>query len=338
MPDAISSEDSPWYGYLRAVYGEALVLPYDMRKLRFVYQNSASWRKRYGDVDWPVAACAAPLRGTLTMKSIEEEDRLTEAEQPERCTNCRRWLDTRSPHHANGPRRHRAMHTANDRVALTVGYELYLDATGNGSLGLRWWQRDDILRHQDGAWLEVIRHRAAFEGFPGVGTWFNPAAGSDIWLNVGTTLRLPTKDADEALKRRWLLSRNATGRRVARGFAWQMIAVERDFRISASHGNFLTVLSYELNFDTLQLDHGAARAHPRMRLSGPELVVTSAATLLHPRCTCPGCSRRERLRRCPRSGTAGVCGQNITLRTHMAREPCVCSEHSTGPMLNCDGS
>ena len=37
------ASQSPWYGYLRAVYGPAVPLPFPLHTLRWIYHNSAYW-------------------------------------------------------------------------------------------------------------------------------------------------------------------------------------------------------------------------------------------------------------------------------------------------------
>ena len=96
---------------------------------------------------------------------------------------------------------------------------------------LRWWYAADSMRVPDGAWVEVARWAYPRESLPGVGTWFAPAAGSDVWINVGRSIRVPRK-ADAAHGQRsglaaaWAAKRNTSASRVNAASARALIAAE----------------------------------------------------------------------------------------------------------------
>ena len=68
IPASITSQESPWYAYLRAVYGgDELPLPYHLSQLRYVHHNDAVWREKHPGVEWPMPPCTRlpnPLGGT----------------------------------------------------------------------------------------------------------------------------------------------------------------------------------------------------------------------------------------------------------------------------------
>ena len=57
MPRFVNTSTSPWYGYLRAVYGPAVPLPFALDSLRWIYHGSAHWASAHPGVVWPMADC-----------------------------------------------------------------------------------------------------------------------------------------------------------------------------------------------------------------------------------------------------------------------------------------
>ena len=53
-PEIVTTADSPWIGYLTAVYGRRPVLPFVLRELNFFYHHDEHWPS---DVEWPMAPC-----------------------------------------------------------------------------------------------------------------------------------------------------------------------------------------------------------------------------------------------------------------------------------------
>ena len=58
IPRSVVTTASPWHGYLQAVYGAPVRLPFDLHSLTFFYHNDQEWRKKNPHVHWPMASCS----------------------------------------------------------------------------------------------------------------------------------------------------------------------------------------------------------------------------------------------------------------------------------------
>ena len=67
IPDSVTSRESPWYAYLRAVYGgDEVPLPYDLTRLRYIHHHDKVWQRMHPSVEWPMPPCTRlpnPLGG-----------------------------------------------------------------------------------------------------------------------------------------------------------------------------------------------------------------------------------------------------------------------------------
>ena len=173
--------------------------------------------------------------------------------------------------------------------------------------------------------MEVARWQYPREFEAGVGTWFAPAVGSDVWINTGRSVRISHKDtgADSqhsGLALAWAAHRNMSqaNTRLAR----QLFARELGRDPWASRffpGDVFTAMAYELGFDTVQIDLGTNQ---------PEIVVVSRESMVRSGCCEDGsCSAIEALRRCelPPS-THSACGHRIAVRTARLARECSCAQ------------
>ena len=47
----MTSRESPWYAYLRAVYGwDEVPLPYDLTRLRYIHHHDKVWQRMHPSV------------------------------------------------------------------------------------------------------------------------------------------------------------------------------------------------------------------------------------------------------------------------------------------------
>ena len=57
LPREVSTSDSPWFAYLKAVYRSPVVLPFDLSRLSFFYHRDDAWEREHAAVEWPMAVC-----------------------------------------------------------------------------------------------------------------------------------------------------------------------------------------------------------------------------------------------------------------------------------------
>lgn len=173
IPEVVESVRSPWYGYLQAVYGGAVPLPFPLRSLRFFYHNSARWRVLHPDLDWPMPSCVFKpfYSGALNRILSRADDMATSDPSVPLCSKarCASWL--------------RPITAGEQR---TIGVALYPDRHVNGTEGSNLFE----MVHSpvdEGSWVEVMRMAAPAEMFDGQGSgcWFQYARGSNVWLKVG---------------------------------------------------------------------------------------------------------------------------------------------------------
>jgi len=195
IPEQIETPDSAWYGYLRAVYGPSLTLPFDLGRVNFFYHHDdQTWARRFPRVEWPMSSCRIPV------PTMNLHTGLSVVEVP-RCdvTVCSRWLQPKDTQHQP------AVFAISQTCAMpnadyneSVGVVIFGEPISAGAVA----SRSDLGRHLVGQseWAEVIRGSddmifpPGHEGVNGYGCWFFPAIGSGIWVNTGNTLQLRNKD------------------------------------------------------------------------------------------------------------------------------------------------
>ena len=57
LPREVSTSDSPWFAYLKAVYRSPVALPFDLSRLSFFYHRDDAWEREHAAVEWPMAVC-----------------------------------------------------------------------------------------------------------------------------------------------------------------------------------------------------------------------------------------------------------------------------------------
>ena len=164
LPRLVKSRRSPWFAYLRAVYGEDVPLPFDLHSIRFVYHNTPRWQALHPRVPWPMPGCFGFH------------------EAPPMCApaECQKW--------------YRDSYSGDEPAPPPYFHRVYpLNRTAGWTLGAKWESRVPITnpRAPPNTWVEVLRYRISIrEGEAGYGFWFNRAPGSGVWINVGKTCRL----------------------------------------------------------------------------------------------------------------------------------------------------
>ena len=301
---------SPWLPYLHAAYGGNPAFPYDLRQLRLLkLPRARGGLDTHPNASLPTPRCLPKRQPLPPSTLLGRTSGFVLEEWPAnlpRCSSCAGWLDDAPLPHA----------------APVQGLELY-SATAGELTSLRWWFSGDTMRAPDHSWVEVARWQYPRESDTGVGTWFAPAPGSDVWINTGRSVRISHKrtgadSVHSGLALAWAASRNlsAVNARIAR----DLISPELGWN-PWSHYNFhadiFTVMAYELGFDTVQIEVGT---------DVPEIVVVSAVSMLRADCCEAGsCTPLESLRRCePPPSFRSACGHRIAVRTARLARECVC--------------
>ena len=224
IPQLVTSTASPWFLYLRAVYGdlEEGALPFNLGKLDWWYHQG--WSNLSG-VEWPMPQCVRSGSGWSRDPSAAPCDEPT----------CARWRAREGEPTAG---------SANAAYEMNVFFDHNRGTQARGSLGSSVWDnfkvvmaqfyktRDANHESEDGAierlsreqlgrqitpgrgWAEVVRfdekslnlggrYNGFGEGRNGYGVWFWPAKGSGVFINVGNTLALHHKASDARLVRRF---------------------------------------------------------------------------------------------------------------------------------------
>jgi len=163
MPPRLPGSDSPWAGYLRAVYGTLPEVGFDLTRLEAFY---TAWLPVRGEVcersggplPNPSAECSQPTCASWFPRTVDIAAVEREA--------------------ANRP-----------LVRLRAG------SRGHAVI----LQRESAYRTGTSSdeWEEVLRHATPSpdhpEGTNGYGCWFYPAVGSGVWVNVGSTRVWPSR-------------------------------------------------------------------------------------------------------------------------------------------------
>jgi hypothetical protein len=183
FPSKVYGEGSPWYRYLKSVYAN-ISLPFDLTTLEFLYHhkyNAASVfsscnTHRYVKLNRPWWQNLQPRKRRLI--------------QPlgERCDDdyCKQWKG------------HTSLHKS-----WTYSIELFA-LNLSDTIGTRWHRIrgrrnvDDFVSNHDR--VEVMRTSVISEGMNGEAMWFAKAIGSGIFLNVGNTFTIETKESAFGLK------------------------------------------------------------------------------------------------------------------------------------------
>ena len=234
---------SPWLKYLNAAYGGNPALPYDLSQLRFMKLPHARTLDKHPNASLPTPRCLPKSHPLPPSTLLGRTGRFVLEEWPAnlpQCSNCAGWLDDAPLPHA----------------APVQGLELF-SATAGELTSLRWWFSGDTMRAPDHSWVEVVRWQYPREFDTGVGTWFAPAPGSDVWINTGRSVRISHKrtgadSAHSGLALAWAASRNLST--INSKSARTLISRELGWD-PWSHYNFhtdvFTVMAYELGFDTV---------------------------------------------------------------------------------------
>lgn len=337
LPAFVRDRASPWFGYLRAVYGTDVPLPFSLSKLRFFYHNGAPWQQRHPDVPWPLVAC----KGERSPEPLSHVPPCAHAE-------CARWAESPGAFaNADLTSLHTELYTHHYRSSETRGVRLFHAAL------------HPALPQPSGSWIEVMRWPRACEEENGYGAWFSQTPGSGIFLNTNRTwhlthrleaLGLPpfSPDSSGDLVGGWLKLHNLpVDTRRSNLSAWRvshpgpvgpgrggrtlMLDNVKAMQLLAGLGGawcgwndeMFPFLAFELSIDTVQMDN---------RATGPELVTTSEWSMARKDC-CVGCEASQRARQC--GFKRGTCS-HVALRTGWnASLPCTCVGGLH--LLNCDG-
>ena len=337
LPTDVRHQASPWYAYLRAVYGTDVPLPFPVSKLRFFYHNGADWQRRHPSVAWPLVAC----HGERSPEPLPSVPICSPAE-------CARWVESPGAYaDTELAGLHSELYTHHYRSSETRGVRLF-----HGAL-------HPALAQPNGTWVEVMRWPRDCEEASGYGAWFSRAPGSGVFINTNRTWQLtgrlealglppfsPASPGD--LVARWLALHNlpmgtsrsnlSTWRRThpgaigpGRAGRTLMLDSEEAMRLLVGLGGawcgwndeMFPFMAFELGIDTVQMDN---------RASGPEIVTTGEWSMARPGC-CVGCTASQRARNC---GFRRNTCSHVELRTGWgASAPCTCLGHLH--LLNCDG-
>lgn len=337
MPAFVRHRTSPWFGYLRAVYGTDVPLPFLLSELRFFYHNGAPWQQRHPGVSWPLVAC----KGERSPEPLLNVPACEPAE-------CAQWAESPSVFaDADLASVHTELYTHHYKSSETRGVRVFHAAL------------HPALPQPGGSWIEVMRWPRACEEANGYGAWFSRTPGSGIFLNTNRTWQLTHRlealglppfspDSPGDLVTGWLKLHNLpvhTGR--SNLSTWRsnnpgpigpgrpgrtlMLDNEKAMRLLAGLGGawcgwndeMFPFLAFELGIDTVQMDN---------RVTGPEVVTTSEWSMARKDC-CVGCDASQRARRC--GFERRTCSQ-VALRTGWgASLPCTCAGGLH--LLNCDG-
>ena len=295
----VTSSTSPWFSYLRAVYGGDVTLPFDLRALRMFYKDTSEWRLRHPRpaVALPMASCSGRPRPaewahtTITARSYGLRRSTT---QPQCAADvCRAWLEPDATLSS-------AFFPSVHHLALTHRTH-YVE--------IRQLLSPPARPVADGGWLEVMRmdySASSYEGVDGYGCWWFVLPGSGYFVSVGRTAVVANgthmaeaRAASEPLFAQFL----GAGHRVTD------IPTPR-----GDHKELLPHVAHALGYSSIQV---LSRATETADMAGPfELVITSSA-----------CStQRFPVRACV----------PIEVRTGARHDvPCVCN--SSSPIFNCRG-
>mmetsp|Transcript_44217 Transcript_44217/g.88357 ORF Transcript_44217/g.88357 Transcript_44217/m.88357 type:complete len:367 (-) Transcript_44217:91-1191(-) len=192
----VTSTQSPWYKYLTAVYKGAVLLPFDLKRLRMFWYDSSWWRERspqpttglpfkrcsgrvHGEeqcceVGW---GCSAKHVGFAHTKGRCSTNRSNAAQS--RCPQafCDLWLLPE----ANG----------SESVILKDGMPKLQGMGFQHPMFFEFTIIDEspLTPYPNNSWVEVMRADAprSFEGMNEYGCWFYTRAGSGMFINVGQT-------------------------------------------------------------------------------------------------------------------------------------------------------
>ena len=211
--DVVRSTDSPWYQYLRLVYGGAPRLPFELHRQEFWYTSLLP--TAFELCPHNVSRCPRELcAGWLSPTALRCEGTTCGKQKP-KTSFLYPWLN-----HSLWSAGHTFRSKVSSEYVRRRPFSLWM---------MR--QAEDRVAPDPGAWMEVLRvgterwhaHRALknHEGRNGYGCWFWAARGSGVWINVGANrlafndrpaaqqAGMPPGDADR-LYARAILARNAT--------------------------------------------------------------------------------------------------------------------------------
>ena len=237
MPRVVWSADSPWLGYVSAVYGSVPPLPLNLSTFHWFYHRHSKWPL---GVEWPMPTCFK--NGTVAGHW-----------PPCAPAVCARWRERRPPGE-DGPGRSYSVAHFRDGVSsrgsciFRLERTRFASAATSASEEARVGAANTLLGHAvqpSGRWVEVYRRVRSREGTRGYGCWFFPARGSGIWLWLGRTFPLHYKHNVRALMRHWEANRtidhaaSAAERRAAPvGESFPIVAAELGLRSVQVQFNF----------------------------------------------------------------------------------------------------
>ena len=165
LPTIARPGDSPWYGYLRAIYADALRLPFDTSTLQVLYTTLLP-PLRLG------SQCAKPFRACNASQA-----------------HCAAWTAPEPPasgseHAAHAPHRGAA---AQRLLTMVTMWE------GTTAESIQFMEQTEAIASH--GWAEVLRRTASPRGGGGAcpgegvgyGCWFMLTRGSGVFVNVGRT-------------------------------------------------------------------------------------------------------------------------------------------------------
>ena len=180
IPRWVDAPTSPWAAYLRVVYGSALALPFELRRLEFFRLGGPAWDAQSGGgVPWPMAAC--------------RNGRVRDW-RPCAARACAPWLATNA--------------TRGAPAVAEADVDVQLLADGGGDVAAIVRRRGAHWRPaSNGSRVEVVRTRGqrglgfaqweactcAPASAPLYGCWFLAAVGTGMVLDLRRTLVLPRK-------------------------------------------------------------------------------------------------------------------------------------------------
>lgn len=233
IPRWVDAPTSPWAAYLRVVYGFALALPFELRRLEFFHLGGPAWDARSGGVPWPMAAC---------------RNGRAHAWRPCDARACAPWLATDAkrgaPAVAEADVDAQLLSDGGDDVAAVVRRR-----------GAHWRPADD------GARVEVVRTRGqrglllapweactcAPASAPLYGCWLLAAVGTGMALDLRKTLVLPRKEPGIAELRRAYNASTGAAPPEAPSRTLRSI-FDRHLAFLAAHAGYETV---QVRFDSL---------------------------------------------------------------------------------------
>ena len=149
VPSVVEREDDPWYRYLQAVYGDDILLPFDMSRMRLFYHNDEVWKHAHPDVEWPMASCLDKTPKHLPFVMSAGSERFTTHLEPQcKPSVCDSWRRRR-------PLLEPTAHTL--AVNASKFLIVQLPNTDHTTRGTLYFSGASSFLVADHAWLKVTR-------------------------------------------------------------------------------------------------------------------------------------------------------------------------------------